>query len=101
MEWASVLLLLVQGLCAVAMVLAGFVMKRLWKELDELRADNMQTRAELNAVNLQLAREYPTRDDLERVEKRIEDGFRKVSIDTERIFDKLDRKADKQHGPGA
>jgi len=96
-ESIEALLMVVQGLCALAMVLAGFVMKRLWKELDELRDSEMQTRAQLTAVNLQLAREYPTKEDMERLEKRIEEGFKKVSLDTDRIFDRLERKVDK-HG---
>lgn len=98
MNTVQMLIMAVQGLSAVAMVLCGFVMKRLWKELDELRESETQTRAEINQVNLQVARDYPTRADLHRLELVMADGFKKVSQDTEKLFDRLDKKVDK-HGP--
>ena len=96
MTTTELLIVMAQGLIAAVVALGGALLKRLWDDMAELRNTEIEMRAQLSAVSVDIARDHPTRDDLRRIEDKMEIGFQKVSHDTTRIFEKLDQKQDRR-----
>lgn len=74
--------LLINSLFSIVAFFGGFLIKSLWGAIDQLRQDMIE-------LNKAIARDYVRRDDFQTHTRRVEEML-------DRIWDKLDGKADKK-----
>lgn len=71
-----------------ASILSGWWMKTMWSSLQHLQASDEKITDKLNEVEILVVGEYVRKADVDR-------GFNELNKKLDRIFDKLDGKADK------
>jgi hypothetical protein len=90
-----------QALLGLVSLFGGWTMARLWRDVDKLRESDVARQQQYSDLALAMARNHATKDDLQRLENKMERGFADIKSDTERLYARFRDDNDRhKHGEG-